>query len=408
MMDPEQLAKEHEQLLQFLYQCPVGLASLGLDGSVRMLNAVGVQLLMPVAGTQLENLFDILGPFDGGLRELAEAEVPAGADLCRNRRVQLPAAGPRPEMWLSLTLLRLSNEVLLACFLDVTSVVSIEREAREAAESRALQAGKMEVVTSTLHDIGNAATGLGTRVARMVGGEDWPEIRSLGQLGDFLREHGAALEAALGPAKAAALSGFVGALSESLSKRAHSSVEETRKLAATVGHIQEILNIQRTQAGGGSTPRPEPVHPRDLLHDALAINEGGLRKREVQVQIEVGEGVGRIKVDRTRIVQVLVNLVKNACEAFDSVPGPDGGRFLRISLRAEEGWLHYVLRDNGPGFPPEQAASLFERGRSTKASGSGLGLAAARSIVESHGGSLNLQSDGPGCGATALLQLPLA
>jgi C4-dicarboxylate-specific signal transduction histidine kinase len=91
--------------------------------------------------------------------------------------------------------------------------------------------------------------------------------------------------------------------------------------------------------------------------------------------------------DRVQLLQVLINLTLNAFEAM-SANRPDARRLVITGGRNGNGEIVVSLRDSGPGFPGALGEQLFDPFFSTKAEGTGMGLAIARSIVEAHGGKL--------------------
>lgn len=408
MSDPGNTEREHEKLLQFLYQVPVGLASISPEGDIRLLNAAGARLLMPLGGGRIDNFWEIFDPYDDGLKALAGAPSMPGVPLCEGRRIEIRPDGSRLRQWLSMDLLRLDEGTLQACFVDVTKSVLAEQRAREALQEKAQQEGKIEIITNVLHDIGNAATGLGTRAARLLAEPDWPETVRAAQLVDFANTHKDALGAALGEAKAGALCSFLAALSSACSQRNQEARDNARFFTTTVGHIQDILNVQRGVVGHGSGAKQVPLHPAHLADDALAILRSAIEKRGIAVENRIAPDCGVVAGDRTRLLQVAINLLKNSIEAFDETPA-NPAKTIDITSEsvADRDMLRIVMTDNGPGFDPALAESLFERGRTGKQTGSGFGLHHARSVVESHAGTLRLQSDGPGKGCRAILELPL-
>ena len=115
-----------------------------------------------------------------------------------------------------------------------------------------------------------------------------------------------------------------------------------------------------------------------------------------------GPGPAWVEADRLQIEQVILNLLKNAHDALDSVALPR----LDVTLaRSAAGWT-LAVRDNGVGLPPESLARLFEPFFTTKPEGLGLGLAICHSIVEAHGGSLTARANAPDPGLTVAFELP--
>jgi signal transduction histidine kinase len=133
-----------------------------------------------------------------------------------------------------------------------------------------------------------------------------------------------------------------------------------------------------------------------VVDDALAVAQatagGGVR-----VVRHVPAGVAWI-LDRTLLSQALVNLFRNACEAMR------GEGVLSIVVVAAPRWIDIVVSDTGPGIPAAQGETIFNPFFTTKARGTGLGLAVARAAVAAHGGSLELL-ESP-IGARFRLRLP--
>jgi two-component system nitrogen regulation sensor histidine kinase NtrY len=121
----------------------------------------------------------------------------------------------------------------------------------------------------------------------------------------------------------------------------------------------------------------------------------------VEVAREVEPGLPPVLADRDQVLQVLLNLVRNALDAM-----PSGGT-LRLAARRAGAGVAFAVSDTGPGVPPADLPRVFEPYFTTKEGGTGLGLAIARRIAEEHGGSLEVESE-PGRGATFTLTLPAA
>jgi signal transduction histidine kinase len=99
--------------------------------------------------------------------------------------------------------------------------------------------------------------------------------------------------------------------------------------------------------------------------------------------------------------QVCLNLIVNAAEAMK-----EGGA-LRISAHTRDDMIELRFTDTGPGIPPADLPHIFEPFYTTKTEGTGLGLAIGFTIIEQHGGTLNVESE-PGAGATFIIRLPKA
>ncbi|MDB6053078.1 MAG: sensor histidine kinase [Verrucomicrobiales bacterium] len=133
----------------------------------------------------------------------------------------------------------------------------------------------------------------------------------------------------------------------------------------------------------------------DMVREIVAITEAEALRRQVTVQFLEHDTL-QMTADRVQIQQVLMNLVMNAFDSLNEVPKSD--RRVIISVRAENSnTIEITVDDSGIGIAPEQIQRVFEPFHTTKVGGLGLGLWISRSIVESHGGRLQVHCNhGPG------------
>jgi signal transduction histidine kinase len=163
-------------------------------------------------------------------------------------------------------------------------------------------------------------------------------------------------------------------------------------------HGQRLMQLAR--------PGPDRVAPIDL-HDIVRDVAGMLRLagklRRVEMALELGDEPLTVTVNRTRIEQILVNLVTNAVDAI----GMDGT--VTVAVRPTEDGKRVVVevRDTGTGIAPDDLEKIFEPFYTTKGAerGTGLGLPVVREIVTSYGGDLTVESK-LGVGTTFRFDLP--
>ena len=143
----------------------------------------------------------------------------------------------------------------------------------------------------------------------------------------------------------------------------------------------------------------------DVIEDVVALSAPMLRQHHVRLDVERRPDLRAITGDRIQLQQVLLNLVINATDAMRSVD--DRARLLEIRTADGNGSVKVRVRDSGPGLPDTSVQRIFTPFFSTKPEGMGVGLSISRSIVEAHGGRLNLVSNST-TGATFEVELPVA
>ena len=174
--------------------------------------------------------------------------------------------------------------------------------------------------------------------------------------------------------------------------------DETTRLASL---ISDVLDTSRIEAGTFSFTFTD-VDLGSLVREVAAAAEIG--QDEVRVHASVSEPLPAIRGDRERLRQVLMNLIDNA------VKYSPAGDQVEVAATSSNGAVRVDVRDRGPGIPAEQQKLIFEKFGRAKGGGAkpgtGLGLFIARSIVEAHGGTLDVRS-APRQGATFTVSLPV-
>lgn len=400
--------RNYEQLLQFLYRVPVGLIEIDGQGEIRLMNAYASQVLMPVSGTSWSsNLFKVLGGFAPQLPAYIAGHESAFGTVMSNERIKLL------NSWYAFSIERLDEDSYMVAFRNVTDEVEREERLQSAITQEAEHRGRVEIAGSVLHDIGNALGGLSTKVARLLAESSWREVSELKRLQALVEEQRDPLAQALGAERQVALSTFLAELVASLEGRSDEIHGTAEEMAQTLEHVSETLSLQRQYAQEWAGGTRAPVHLTRLIEDAVAMQRSGFEKRGVALSRSYPDGTVLVAGDRTKLVRVFVNLVKNALESFDELePTEMDSPAIEISLECvgtPEGRRAWVsVKDNAVGFDVAPRSLTEEAGSTEKAGGSGMGLYAARHIVGAHDGKLFLESDGAGQGATATVVLPVA
>jgi C4-dicarboxylate-specific signal transduction histidine kinase len=150
-------------------------------------------------------------------------------------------------------------------------------------------------------------------------------------------------------------------------------------------------------------PVLETVSPHALFDQALRMAQPDLKSAAIEVLRRHSKKLPMIQADKIPIEQVLLNLIKNACEAMED----NGSRARSLSLICvnEGSWLRFSIKDNGHGLQGNEQ-KIFEAFHTTKPNGLGLGLTICQTIINAHGGKLWAESN-KSHGATFHFQLPI-
>jgi signal transduction histidine kinase/DNA-binding response OmpR family regulator len=159
--------------------------------------------------------------------------------------------------------------------------------------------------------------------------------------------------------------------------------------------VQRTLEFYRPSQG-----RTIETDVNRLIENVLALSQKRLEHGRVRVHTQLQAELAPITAVPDQLTQVLLNLIINAVEAMSN------GGTLTIVSAARDNWLALEVQDTGPGLTPDEAARIFEPFYTTKADGTGLGLAVSYGIIQQHGGRIEVAS-APGQGSTFTVLLPL-
>lgn len=168
--------------------------------------------------------------------------------------------------------------------------------------------------------------------------------------------------------------------------------------------INDVLDMSKIEAGSLTLFIEDNVNMRQILDSAVSTGRGLLGEKSVRFEVKIDENLPAMRCDRQRVLQILLNIISNACKFTESGS-------ITLSAHASSGELLITVTDTGPGIAPEDQVMVFEAFKQTKsglrqAGGTGLGMPIAKSLAEAHLGRLWLESK-PNHGATFYIALPV-
>ncbi|TCC94665.1 sensor histidine kinase [Pedobacter hiemivivus] len=385
---------------------PIGLVEVDQNGKIIRLNLMGQALLNPlfeIYQIDTEHIYPMLDCiFPGVSQKIQDYKDPMGQIIYNHLHCfKLPSPNDQFEKHFQFNITKMFEDCIIIGFEDLTNKYLEEKAMQQAKLDNAVAQGKFEIASEVLHDIGNAVVGFGSYLRRISRSMEQNNVANLENIVLFLKGQQAALDTALGQEKAEALVNLM----EGITKTQKDSYEETNGSIAEqfniISHIQEILTIQRHYVTGHGAPERKAVNLKEIIHDCQSMLFASYDKKGITLNFNAAEQMPMIKGDRTKLMQVILNLLKNSVEAID-MDAPQ--KRITIDLQLKDKMLQLRIQDTGKGFDTDTAARIFERGFTTKDTGTGLGLYNCRSIIESHAGSIDVQSEGANRGATTLIR----
>jgi signal transduction histidine kinase len=263
-------------------------------------------------------------------------------------------------------------------------------------------AGMAEVASNVLHNVGNVLNSVNVSATLVVDSVKKSKAANLAKVVALMRENGRDLPAFIAnDPRGKKLPDYLAQLSEHMLAEQGMTIKELALLRSNIEHIKEIVAMQQSYAKVSGVR--EVVNLVDLVEDSLQINAGSFQRHGVEV-IREFEPVPPTSVEKHKILQILVNLVRNAKDACDESGRTDKRLTLRVA--GDNGSVKISVGDNGVGILPENLTRIFNHGFTTRKDGHGFGLHSGALAAKEMGGSLTVHSDGPGQGATFTLDLP--
>jgi C4-dicarboxylate-specific signal transduction histidine kinase len=276
--------------------------------------------------------------------------------------------------------------------------------AHQEVLASARRAGMAEIATGVLHNVGNVLNSINVSATLASDRIRQSKVTELVRAVDLMKEHAADL----GPfittdPKGKRLPEFLALLAAHLNDERGDIHKELELLVSKVNHIKTIVSTQQSYAGVAGVV--EDVELATVIDDAMKLNSASLERHNIAVNLDFAN-IPRVRLDTQKVLQILVNLVKNAKDAMSEFPDQTDRQLTLRTRINDKTRLEIHVIDNGVGVAEENLTRIFSHGFTTKKLGHGFGLHSCANAARELGGSLVAYSDGPGQGATLVLELP--
>ena len=281
------------------------------------------------------------------------------------------------------------------------------RVAQNELITTARRVGMAEIAANVLHNVGNVLTSVNVSANLAIERVRSSKVDRLAMAVALIHDHGSDLGHYLtSDPTGRLLPEYLSTVAQELALEREDIGGELRRLVKNIDHIMDIVATQQTHVG--PTSITEPTEVEDLLADAVRVNAEALESHNINVVRALGK-LPLVSLDKVRVLVILVNLVSNAQAAMAAMAVRP--RVLTLSAEicgdAANHRLRITVEDSGEGIRPEHLARIFTHGFTTRARGHGYGLHSCALAAREMGGTLTAASEGPGRGATFVLDIPV-
>ena len=264
------------------------------------------------------------------------------------------------------------------------------------------QAGMAEVATNVIHNVGNVLNSVNTSFYQVQEISTRTNIDNIEKLAVMLLENVDQPNFLRDDDRGKQIPNYLKMVAEQIATDRNEIEEELASTRRHLEHIKTIVAMQQKFA----TPSHviEETNLAQLIEDAIVISSSSLIRHNISL---VRDYSGKIVVwlDQHQVMQILVNLIRNAKHACQAAGNPNAQIKISVVQSAEK--IQVVVKDNGIGIATDNLLKLFSHGFTTKKNGHGFGLHSGANCAKAMGGSLEATSEGIGHGATFTLTLPV-
>lgn len=286
-----------------------------------------------------------------------------------------------------------------------------ERRKAEAEHERlnvelrnvARQTGMAEVAADVLHNVGNALNSINVSVQSLQRQINSKSVDILNRTTQTIWDRKDDLDVFLKTDKQGCMfPNLLQQLGQQFTKERKKQGEEVDSLIGKIDHVKEVVAGQK--AFSQRRAMSEAILPANLFQEALRMHSFSVGDVGVLVENDFAD-IDEVFLEKHLVMQILINLIKNGREAVLDVENQEPR--VVLSTRVENECVCFQVEDNGIGIAEANLVEIFQHGFTTKETGHGFGLHSCANLAQEMGGTLTVQSEGIGCGATFVLKLPL-
>lgn len=267
---------------------------------------------------------------------------------------------------------------------------------------QARQLGMAEIAASVLHSVGNVLNSVNVSADIVAEKTISSKLTGLEKLSALLKEHEHDLAAFLTTdPRGTKAPEFINKLAEYWREEQNCISQEMSRLSKNVDLIKEIISTQQ-EFSKNANDLEQVISLNELLDEVLLITGLNLKK-DIVVEKNYGK-INPILTDKVKLLQALVNLIRNAKDAV--VESPKKDKKITLKTSSDKNTIVIEITDNGVGIQPKNINRIFNYGFTTKKSGHGFGLHTSALAINAIGGEIQAHSEGLEFGTTFTIKIP--
>jgi signal transduction histidine kinase len=278
------------------------------------------------------------------------------------------------------------------------------KEAQKELVEKAHQSGMADIAAGTLHNVGNLLNSLKASVEATETILNGSPLDGLTKANKLLGENMSRIDEFMtADPRGKKLLQYYLKIEEPLQNAFDQVVQNIKRVIEKVAVIGDVIAAQQSYAGVGGLS--EKVKLSEIIEDALTMQSGTIDRHNINLVREYSD-VPEIFVQKTKLVHIMVNLIKNAKDAMEGLT-PDK-KTLVLSVTQDNRAIFICVKDSGCGIPADNITKIFSHGFTTKKAGHGFGLHSCANYMKEMGGEIWAESGGLGKGASFTLKFTTA
>ncbi|MDQ8202614.1 ATP-binding protein [Pelagicoccus sp. SDUM812003] len=289
---------------------------------------------------------------------------------------------------------------------SLTETLHRLQEMQDQLMETARTAGKAEIATNVLHNVGNVLNSINVSLTVLSNKVSNSKVDRLSKLAKLLEANSENIESFLTQdPRGQKVPSYLIHLAQSLRDEVSEVSYELNTMEEDVEHVKRIIAAQQSHAKTQSLTQEFDLV--ETCETALTILGRDQNAHLLEINNELPEQL-IVRNDKHRVLEIVLNLISNAIDAIGERSPELGILTLSYELDETNKRVRLIVKDNGVGISPENIDRLFNHGFTTKEHGHGFGLHSCANTARVLGGDLTITSEGLGKGATATLTLPIA